>query len=361
MQSWKTLARKHVVDFGKWLTVENHTVQLHDGRVIENWPYIITPDYVNVVVETTQGKFLFFRQTKYAIQGTSLAPVGGYMEPGEDPWASAQREVLEETGYRAREWISLGSFRVDANRGAGIGHLFLARGAERVQDRNADDLEPQELLVLDRAQVNRALARGEFKVLAWQANVALGLLYLERNFKEDKMPEFKYFPTTRVAYVTQKGPFDQAIPRGFETLFAWLGAQNLRPQGPSFGIFRDDPAKVPTEKLRSELCVPIPSEVNASGEVKVKTIRRFHAATIIYQGEANIAPAYDQVYAWLRAEGYRDVGPAYEIYLSMPGEELRAEVFVPISKLVKRAAKKPVKRAAKKTSKKVTKKPAKKK
>lgn len=181
MQTWKTLARKHIVDFGKWLVVEDHTVELHDGRVIEHWPYIITPDYINVMVEREDGKFLFFRQTKYAIDGTSLAPVGGYLEPGEDPLIAAQREVLEELGYRAREWIALGAYRVDANRGAGIGNLFLARGAYRVQERHADDLEEQEVLTLTRAEVEVALERGEFKVLAWQANVALGLRYLDKH------------------------------------------------------------------------------------------------------------------------------------------------------------------------------------
>ncbi len=367
MQSWKTLARKRVVDFGKWLTVEDHTVQLSDGRIIEHWPYIITPDYINVMVEREDGKFIFFRQTKYAIEGTSLAPVGGYLEPGEDPLTTAQREVLEETGCRAREWISLGSFRVDANRGAGMGNLFLARGAYRVQERNADDLEEQEMLTLTRAEVEAALDRGEFKVLAWQANVALGLRYLEskanlkfaQHFREDKMPEFKQFPTVRVASVMEVGPFNQAIPRGFDKVFAWLRAHNLQPVGKSFGIFYDDPAKVPADKLRSELCVPVAPEVQGSDEVQVKEIPGFDAAAIVYQGEANITRAYNEVYDWLRAQGYRDNGPAYEVYLSMPGEELRAEVFVPIVKVVRKPAKKVTKKAvkkpAKKTAKKVTK------
>jgi ADP-ribose pyrophosphatase len=179
MQPWKTLSRQKVVDFGKWLTVENHTVQLHDGRVIENWPWIVTPDYVNVVVETEEGKFLCFRQTKYALDGTSLAPVGGYLEPGEDALTTAQREVLEETGFRAREWIPLGSYILDANRGAATGHLFLARRAYYVQERNADDLEEQELLMLSRAELRSALEAGEFKVLAWAAVVALCLLHLK--------------------------------------------------------------------------------------------------------------------------------------------------------------------------------------
>jgi ADP-ribose pyrophosphatase len=361
MQSWKTLARKHVISFDKWLTVEDHTVQLHDGRIIEHWPYIITPDYINVMVEREDGKFIFFRQTKYAIEGTSLAPVGGYLEPGEDPLMTAQREVLEETGYRAREWIALGAFRVDANRGAGIGNLFLARGAYRVQSRNADDLEEQELVALERAQVEAALDRGEFKVLAWQAVVALGLRYLDQKAKEDKMPEFKKFPATRVASVMEVGPFNQAIPRGFDKVFAWLRAHNLQPTGKSFGIFYDDPAKVPAEKLRSELCVPVAPEVQGSGEVQVREIPGFDAAAIVYQGEANITRAYNEVYDWLRAQGYRDNGPAYEVYLSTPGEELRAEVFVPIVKATKRVAKKTVakKPAKKKPVKKVTKKSAK--
>ncbi|MBI1834896.1 MAG: TonB-dependent receptor, partial [Burkholderiales bacterium] len=42
-------------------------------------------DYINVAAVTMTNEFLCFRQTKYAVQGTSLAPVGGYLDPGEDP------------------------------------------------------------------------------------------------------------------------------------------------------------------------------------------------------------------------------------------------------------------------------------
>ena len=90
MQPWKTLARHTVLNYGKFLTVENHTVELPDGRVISDWPWVITPDYVNILAVTEDGQFLCFRQTKYAVGGTSLAPVGGYLEPGEDPPAAGQ-------------------------------------------------------------------------------------------------------------------------------------------------------------------------------------------------------------------------------------------------------------------------------
>src|SRR5512141_3208786 len=95
MQNWKTLDRTTILNHSKWLAVEDHTVELPDGRVIPNWPWIITPYYINVVAVTDDEEFLCFRQIKYGVEGTSLAPVGGYIEPNEDPLVAAKRELLE--------------------------------------------------------------------------------------------------------------------------------------------------------------------------------------------------------------------------------------------------------------------------
>jgi ADP-ribose diphosphatase len=176
MEAWKTAARQTILNHSKWLQVENHTVQLPDGQLIDDWAWIVTPDYVNIAAITEAGAFLCFRQTKYAARGITLAPVGGYIEPGEDPLAAAQRELLEETGCRAAEWVDLGSYAVDGNRGAGTAYLFLATGARQVQAVNADDLEEQHLLHLSRDEIQAALLNGEFKVLSWATVVALALL-----------------------------------------------------------------------------------------------------------------------------------------------------------------------------------------
>lgn len=176
MEPWKTLKSEPVLDIPPFLKVEKHTIVLPDGQVVENWPWIISPDFVNIAVITTEGEYLVFRQTKYSIKGTALAPVGGYIEPGEEPLAAAKRELLEETGFEADHWENLGDYAVDGNRGNGIAHLFLARDARPVAEPDADDLEEQELLRLSRAEVEAAVARGAFRVLPWQTVMALALL-----------------------------------------------------------------------------------------------------------------------------------------------------------------------------------------
>lgn len=190
MQSWETLDREEIlrVGDGRFLVVERHRIGLPDGTQIDDWPWVITPDFINVVVETTDARYLVFRQTKYAIDGTALAIVGGYLEPNEDPLLAARRELLEETGYVAPDWLHLGSYPVDGNRGAGTAHLYLARGAEWHRPIDADDLEEQELLMLTRTELQTALAAGEFKVLPWAAAVALALPHLTKNETGTRSP-----------------------------------------------------------------------------------------------------------------------------------------------------------------------------
>jgi ADP-ribose pyrophosphatase len=178
MQPWKTKDRKTVYEQRPWLVVEHHTVELPDGRLIPDWPWIITPDYVNVVAVTEDGHFICFRQVKYGLKGDTLGIVGGFVEPDEDPFVAAHRELLEETGYESTDWVPLGHFCVDPNRGIATGHLYLARNARYVQPRDADDLEEQEVIFLSRAEMETALAGGEIKVLSWAASVVFALRML---------------------------------------------------------------------------------------------------------------------------------------------------------------------------------------
>ncbi len=187
LRVWETVSRKTILNHGKFLTVESHTVKLPDGQIIPDWAWLIIPSAAIVLAVTHDDKFLCFRQTKYAVEGTSLAPVGGMLEPDETPIDAAKRELLEEMGYEASEWVNLGSHILDPNRGIATMHLFLALNAKQAAEPNSDDLEDQELLLLSRNEIENALKAGEFKILAWSAVVAMSLNYLNasENQRED--------------------------------------------------------------------------------------------------------------------------------------------------------------------------------
>ena len=178
LRAWETISRKTILRFSKFLTVESHAIKLPDGQIIPDWPWLIIPNAAIVLAVTEDKKFLCFRQTKYAVDGTSLAPVGGMLEPNETSLDAAKRELLEEVGYEAPDWIDLGSYILDPNRGIATMYLFLALNAKHVAKPNSDDLEDQVLLFLSRNEIKNALKKGEFKILAWSAVVAMALNYL---------------------------------------------------------------------------------------------------------------------------------------------------------------------------------------
>ena len=174
---WRTQSRRVVFDRRPYLTVESHEVVLPDGRLLEDWSWVTVPDSVELLARTEAGLFICLRQTKYAVEGTTLAPVAGMIETGEPPLVAARRELLEETGYASEDWQSLGAYPLDGNRGVRTCHFFLADHATEIGTPTDDDLEEQELLRLDEAHLRDALRRGAFKVASWVALVGLVLLY----------------------------------------------------------------------------------------------------------------------------------------------------------------------------------------
>jgi ADP-ribose pyrophosphatase len=86
------------------------------------------------------------RQYKHAVGRVIFNLPAGYLNPDESPLACAQRELLEETGFKAKSWTHLGSFYVDGNRGCGKMHSFVASSAYRVHEPQNEDTEELEII-----------------------------------------------------------------------------------------------------------------------------------------------------------------------------------------------------------------------
>ena len=176
MRPWKTLARRVVYAYLPWLEVALEKVELPNGRVIDEFIQLRGRDFVVVVPITANAEVVTERSYKHGPRRVSLALPAGLLEPGEDPASAARRELLEETGYEATRWESLGSFVVDSNYGLNTEHVFVAHDATKVREPRSGDLEEIEIVLKSRKELIRALASGEIAQLSSAA--AIGIAFV---------------------------------------------------------------------------------------------------------------------------------------------------------------------------------------
>ena len=173
-ERWNVVGRTELLDASPWLRVWAERLDLPDGRVVEAFYVLEMPDYA-LVVPTLNDRVLVQRSYKHGARRTGLHVPAGYLEPGENPLAGAQRELLEETGYTSDNWEELGTFANDGNRGAGHAHVFRAREIRKVTAPTSTDLEQAENFLMPREELVQALRRGDVPVLSSAAAIALAL------------------------------------------------------------------------------------------------------------------------------------------------------------------------------------------
>ena len=172
---WQVLKSSEIFTADPWLTLSVQQVRVPDGRVIDDFYQLALPDFIVVFAETASGEVIMIRQYKHGARRTSLTLPGGLIEKGEDPLDAAKRELLEETGYQADSWRSLGSYVVNGNLGCGHGHFFMAAGARRVREPESGDLETMEIELLTRGRLAEALRNGEVLLLNHAAAIAMAM------------------------------------------------------------------------------------------------------------------------------------------------------------------------------------------
>ena len=139
---------------GRLLEVRLDRVRLPNGAESTR-EYVTHQGAVVVIPVLDNGELIFERQFRYPLRRSFIELPAGKIDPGEDILSTGQRELLEETGYTARDWRYLGVMH------PGIGYsnerieIFLARGL--VAEAGGQQLDHNEFLDLFTLSLDEAL------------------------------------------------------------------------------------------------------------------------------------------------------------------------------------------------------------
>jgi ADP-ribose pyrophosphatase len=176
MSRWKILKSEILFKTG-FFKARVDTCELPDGRVMPKYYVFEFPEWVNVLPITPDGKIVLVRQHRHGAEREFLEVPGGSTHPGanEDPRLAGERELIEETGYRAKEWISCGSHFPNPSLQGNRMHTFLALGCERVQEPELDPFEDLSVELMTVEEAYKLWLDGGFEHSIISASLALAL------------------------------------------------------------------------------------------------------------------------------------------------------------------------------------------
>ena len=163
---------------GRIITVRQDQAALPNGRVVGR-EVVEHPGGVAVLALFDDNTVPVVRQFRYPYGKVLLEVPAGKLEPGEEPFPAAQRELSEEVGAEADELIYLGKFFTSPGYSTEVLHMYLARGLRQGQVHPDEDefLESERLpfLTLFQQVMSGEIEDGKTIAAVLKTKLLLGL------------------------------------------------------------------------------------------------------------------------------------------------------------------------------------------
>lgn len=160
-QPWKTLSTREIYK-NKWMRLREDVAELPNGHTTI-YGVCEFGECVGVLPFVDDQNVLMVRQYRYVHQENHRweMPTGGIW-PGETSEQAAQRELMEEAGYRADQLLWISSYHTSKSVCQETAHLYIGRGLIPA-DAPADDTEFLERAVLPFDEVLRMVESSEIR------------------------------------------------------------------------------------------------------------------------------------------------------------------------------------------------------
>ena len=162
---------------GEFLTVYRDRVRSADGHVGVR-EYVRHPGAVMVIPLTHDDRVVLERQYRYPLRRSFVEFPAGKIDPGETLRQCAERELLEETGYKAARWDHLGGFHNAIGYSNEKIDVYLARDLEHVGS-DGEAGEVLQVFTWPRKELQQRADAGEIT----DVKTLIGIQWLEKFLK----------------------------------------------------------------------------------------------------------------------------------------------------------------------------------
>jgi ADP-ribose pyrophosphatase len=164
---------------GDLLTVKRDAVRLPNGNTSHR-EYVMHPGAVVVVPILANGNVVLERQFRYPLHQVFIELPAGKIDANEDILKTGQRELLEETGYSASEWVKLGALHPCIGYSDEVIHIYLATGLISGQHQRDED-ETLEVFEMNFEECLLMIKRGEITDAKTMVAMFLAEKYLQQH------------------------------------------------------------------------------------------------------------------------------------------------------------------------------------
>ena len=160
IKPWKCIRSRPAQSFRVFSIRTDKTISPRTG--IEHDFYVIeSRDWINIIPLTTDHQVVMIRQYRHGSREVTLEIPGGLVDPGDTPKKAGARELLEETGYRAKKWTQIGVVNPNPALFNNRCYTFLAQDIKKMAAPTPDQTEDIEVVLIPLKKIPGLILKGE--------------------------------------------------------------------------------------------------------------------------------------------------------------------------------------------------------
>jgi len=161
MKQWKKLSQQYVLR-SPWLSLRKDKYKTPTEEIINDFYIVERPDFIVIVPQTKDGKFILAKQYRHGIEKSILNFPMGFIDKNESPQETARKELSEETGFSGGKLEYVGKLFLSPPFIKSIGHIFGVHGVSHVsQNEETDGIEVERVELVDTNKIETLIDKGE--------------------------------------------------------------------------------------------------------------------------------------------------------------------------------------------------------